>query len=140
MARRYMPSLTGTGRTGQIKKEIRTGNVRIDVTLRRVHTSHCYSEKVLTVTYSELVSVALGIQHAERMRRVTLSCVACLSAPYFSTLSHTRHNFRKKVIDHKICVLVFSTKFETFLILRTERDLIINGHWSSCKVRAILVR
>jgi hypothetical protein len=29
----------------------------------------------------------------------------------FSTLSRKRHDFRKKVIKHKICVLIFSTSF-----------------------------
>jgi len=29
----------------------------------------------------------------------------------FSTLSHKRYDFRKKVIEHKMCVLTFSTTF-----------------------------
>jgi hypothetical protein len=76
-------------------KKNRTGNVRIDVTLSRVRIAIVATKKVLTVTYSECVSVALGIQHAKRMRRVTVSPVACLVLPYFSTLSHKRHDFRK---------------------------------------------
>jgi hypothetical protein len=86
------------------------------------------------------VSVALVIQHAKRMRRIILSSVACLAVPYFSTLSHKRHGFHKKVIEHNICVLIFSTTlFETFLILaRIQRDIIINVHTSLCKVPLFL--
>jgi predicted SprT family Zn-dependent metalloprotease len=44
-----------------------------------------------------------------RMRLVVLSCVACLDLQYFSTLSHKGHEFLEKIIEHKICHLIFST-------------------------------
>ena len=48
---------------------------------------------------------------------------------------------RKKVIEHKVCVLIFSIILsEKFLVLRgTERDMIKIVCWSSCKVPVILV-
>ena len=85
---------------------------------------------------------ALGTQHAMRMRHIILSSVACPAVQHFPTFSHKRHNFRKIVIERKMCVLIFSTIMsETFLILgRNERDMIKSVHRSSCKVPVILVR
>jgi hypothetical protein len=57
------------------------------------------------------VSVALIIQHAKRMCCVILSSVVCLAVPHFSTLSHKRQEFREKITDHKMCVLIFPKTF-----------------------------
>ena len=57
------------------------------------------------------VRVVLLIQHATCMRHIVMSFVARLTPPHFSTLSHKRQNFRKNVTEHKMCVLIFSTKF-----------------------------
>ena len=70
------------------------------------------------------------------------SSTVCLAPPYFSTLFYKRHDFRKKVIEHKMCVLIFlQLLFETVLILRRiHRDIVINVKTSSCEVTVILVR
>jgi hypothetical protein len=103
--------------------------------------NRCCRGKARIITYPESVFVALGLQHAMRMRRIILSSVTCMAVPYFSALLYKRRDFRKKLLNIK-CVLIFSTTFvRKFLILRrTERDIIINVHRSSCKVPVILLR
>ena len=57
------------------------------------------------------MSVVSVTQLAKRMRRITFSSVASLTVPYFPTLLLKGHDFHEKVIEHKICVLIFSTTF-----------------------------
>jgi hypothetical protein len=71
-----------------------------NVTPRRVRVT--IVAVIIAVTNSECVSVALVIQHAERMRRIIVSPVACLAVPCFSYLSHERHDFRNKIIEYKM--------------------------------------
>jgi len=87
--------------------------------VRPKYNQFCRGEAIST-TYSERMSVALFIQHAKRMRRIVFSSLACMVLPYYSTLSHKRHDFRgEKNTERKMCVLIFSTTMvETFLIVR----------------------
>jgi hypothetical protein len=55
--------------------------------------------------------VPLVIQHAQRMRRIALSSVAFPTLFHFPTLSHKRRDFREKVTEHKMGVLIFSIDF-----------------------------
>jgi len=66
------------------------------------------------------------------MRRITLPSVACLALKYIFFHILQTPDFDK----HKMCVLILSIILsETLLIQRrTERDMIINEHWFSCKV------
>jgi hypothetical protein len=54
------------------------------------------------------VHIALPMQHATRMSHIVMSFVA---PQYFSTLSHKRCDFQKKVIEHEMRVLIFSAVF-----------------------------
>jgi hypothetical protein len=55
------------------------------------------------------VFVALGIQHAMRMRHIVICGLP--GCKYFYRLSHKRHDFRKTTTEHKMCVLIFPIHF-----------------------------
>ena len=52
------------------------------------------SGKAISITYSEGVSEALAIHHAMRMRYIVIYGLSGCTG--FSTLSHKRHDVRKK--------------------------------------------
>jgi len=120
----------------------KTGNVHTTQhagTLR----NYCCCGKAVSITYTECVSVALRIPHAQCIRCIIFLSVNLSGSTIFF------HIYQKNgtlggggVIEYEMCVLGFSTTFtETFLILwRTEHNIIINVHRSSCKVPVILVR
>jgi len=95
--------------------------------------------KAIIIEYSECVSVALGIQHVRRMRRIILSSVPCMALPCSSTFSQTARR-SEKIMEHKMCVLIFlqlcSEKFR--IQSRIQLDIIIGVHRSSCKLPFII--
>jgi hypothetical protein len=73
--------------------------------------NHCIRVKPITVADS--VCVFVIIHQAKCMHCITLSPVACLALPFFFTVLCLKlHNlWGKKVIEHKVCMLISSTTF-----------------------------
>ena len=73
--------------------------------------NHCCGGKAISITYCECVFVALSIQHAMRMRHVSI-CGLSGSTIFFHI--NKRHHFRKKTpLNKKMCILIFCTTFVT---------------------------
>jgi len=79
-----------------------------DVTLRRVRVTIVEVEKSVSITYSECVFVALGIQHAARMRHIAI-CGLPRSTIFSHIISQTVRFSKKKSLNTK-CVFWFSVQ------------------------------
>jgi cytochrome c oxidase assembly protein Cox11 len=79
--------------------------------------NHRCRGKAISITYSECVCVCVcvcSLSYPAYKANVPYYIVICdLSGSYhiFPTLSHKRRDLRKKVTEHKMCVLTFSTTF-----------------------------
>jgi hypothetical protein len=95
------------------------------------------STVAVSVKYSEyVVSVlALVVRHAKRMRLIIVSSVACLALSYFFPHYLINGRFSEKILNIK-CVLSLQALSETLpILIRIQRDIIINIHRSSYTVR-----
>jgi len=66
--------------------------------------------KAISIIYSGRVFVALGIHNAMLMFHIVI-CGLSGSKICFYTLSHKQHDFRKKIIEHKMCFVISSTTY-----------------------------
>jgi hypothetical protein len=84
--------------------------------------NHSCSGKAISITYSECVFVALGIQHSMRLRYVVIYGL-CGFTVFFYIL-HKQHDFRKKKMEYEVCVLIFCTTLtETFSFQEEFSDI-----------------
>jgi hypothetical protein len=79
--------------------------------------NHCCSGKAGSITYSECVSVALGIQHAMRMRHIDIWGLS-VSTEIFNILL-LRPDFRRKLLNIK-CFHFFYNGQRICRFLRSE--------------------
>ena len=91
--------------TGQSRGNKRTSEYNVNIVARS--RNHCCRKKS-DKHYIFWACVCSLVLVTERMRRI-MSSVASLAPPYFSSLSHKRHDFSENVIEQKMCVLTFST-------------------------------
>jgi hypothetical protein len=115
--------------TKQLKRHFqnhnKTGHARINVTLRRVHATTVPVEKQYVL---HIMGVCFSLRYPVSSMHCAcsiLSSVACPATKFFH-LSHKRHDFPKKKIEYKMCVLMFSTTF------------VWNTSHSTCKVFVIV--
>jgi hypothetical protein len=121
---------------GLMNNPVSVYKLKIEVRL----SNPCCSRRAITVTYSECVFVALGIQHLKRVHH-TVTCGLPRSTIFFSHYLINGTIFGEKVTEHKMCVLIFSIILsKIFLILRKiKRYITTNVHTCIISVGLLLL-
>jgi hypothetical protein len=71
-----------------------------------VHScNHCCSGKAISVKCHECVCILASV-----LSYIIFPPVACLAVPFFPSC-HKGHDFQKKIMEHKMCILIFSVTF-----------------------------
>ena len=101
--------------TWHVTKQVCGGLIYKTVILRITYNrgasyNHCCSGKAIYATYSEGLFIDLGIKHAMHMSHIVI-CGLSGSAIFFQLYPVNSTILGKKVIERKMCVLIFSTKF-----------------------------
>jgi len=100
---------------------------------------HCCSGTAISVIHPECVFAALGF-HREMCMCHNIVCGLPGSTIFFHIFSLTARFSKNVLLDMK-CAFWFSLRLSTiFLVIRrTERNMIKDAYWSSCKMSVILV-
>ena len=61
---------------------------------------------------------------------------------YFLLSSHKWHDFRQKIIESKMCVLISSSELSEilFILLRNQGDFTLRLRWTTCDVSVTVVK
>jgi hypothetical protein len=65
----------------------------------------------MSISYAECALVALGVQHAMRMRHIVIYGLSEYTVFFPHFLTNGKIFEIKKVTEHKMCVLIFSATF-----------------------------
>jgi hypothetical protein len=82
------------------------------------------------------------LNHIFSVPQYTVICGLSGSTVLLSTREHKRHDYRKKIIEHELFVLIFYTLFVWKISYSNENsaDTAINVNRSPCRITIILVR
>ena len=116
ISRGRMTSPTGTAKLTQLYWVVQcqtrqTMYVEHNTEVRSFHQFCCGQATSIKIFLVFLCILALVMWHAKRMRHIILISGVCPALPYFSTLSHKRHDFREKKILNLKCVFWYSLNF-----------------------------